>query len=76
MCPEQDSNLHGLAATTPSRWHVYQFRHLGINKTKIFRSKKLAIKVKKKPNEGLFFFVTQQGLEPWTLSLKGRCSTS
>jgi hypothetical protein len=75
MCPEQDSNLHDLAITTPSRWHVYQFRHLGINNIKLFKTKNQFIKVKKKPNEGLFF-VTQQGLEPWTLSLKGRCSTS
>ena len=28
-CPEEDSNLHGLAATSPSSWRVYQFHHLG-----------------------------------------------
>ncbi len=28
-CPEQDSNLHVLANTTPSKWRVYQFHHLG-----------------------------------------------
>jgi hypothetical protein len=29
MCPRQDSNLHNLSVTTPSRWHVYQFHHMG-----------------------------------------------
>ena len=28
-CPEQESNLHGLAATGPWNQRVYQFRHLG-----------------------------------------------
>ena len=29
LCPEQDSNLHANTRTTPSRWRVYQFHHLG-----------------------------------------------
>ena len=29
MCPEQDSNLHTVAGTSPSSWRVYQFHHLG-----------------------------------------------
>lgn len=29
-CPRQDSNLHKIALTTPSRWRVYQFHHLGL----------------------------------------------
>ena len=29
QCPEQDSNLHTLASTSPSSWRVYQFHHLG-----------------------------------------------
>ena len=28
-CPGRDSNSHGLAPTTPSKWRVYQFHHLG-----------------------------------------------
>ena len=28
-CPEQDSNLHTETGTTPSKWRVYQFHHLG-----------------------------------------------
>jgi hypothetical protein len=28
-CPEQDSNLHTVAGTSPSSWRVYQFHHLG-----------------------------------------------
>ena len=31
LCPEQESNLHDLAATGPWNQRVYQFRHLGIN---------------------------------------------
>ena len=27
LCPGQDLNLHGLPATTPSKWRVYQFHH-------------------------------------------------
>lgn len=30
LCPEQDSNLHTLASTSPSSWRVYQFHHLGM----------------------------------------------
>ena len=26
-CAKEDSNLHDLAATTPSKWRVYQFHH-------------------------------------------------
>ena len=29
-CPEQDSNLHTVTGTTPSKWRVYQFHHLGL----------------------------------------------
>ena len=29
-CPGEDLNLHSLSATTPSRWRVYQFHHLGM----------------------------------------------
>ena len=29
MCPGADSNRHILANATPSKWCVYQFRHLG-----------------------------------------------
>lgn len=29
-CPGRDLNSHDLAATTPSRWRVCQFHHLGI----------------------------------------------
>ena len=29
QCPGRDSNSHGLAPTTPSKWRVYQFHHLG-----------------------------------------------
>ncbi len=35
LCPEQDSNLHTLASTSPSSWRVYQFHHLGIGTIKI-----------------------------------------
>ena len=36
MYPEQDSNLHAIAGTAPSRLRVYQFHHLGIfNLTKL-----------------------------------------
>lgn len=28
-CPGLDSNQHSLSATTPSKWRVYQFHHLG-----------------------------------------------
>ncbi len=28
-CPGADSNRHILTNATPSRWCVYQFRHLG-----------------------------------------------
>ena len=31
QCPGEDSNLHGPKATTPSRWRVYQFHHLGFS---------------------------------------------
>ena len=30
MCPRLDSNQHVLANTTPSRWRVYQFHHVGL----------------------------------------------
>ena len=30
-CPGQESNLHAETGTTPSKWRVYQFHHLGIN---------------------------------------------
>ncbi len=30
VCPEQDSNLHTVTGTTPSKWRVYQFHHLGL----------------------------------------------
>ena len=26
-CGREDSNFHGLSATRPSTWRVYQFRH-------------------------------------------------
>ncbi len=29
LCPGQDSNLHTATGTTPSKWRVYQFHHLG-----------------------------------------------
>ena len=29
LCPRQESNLHELMLTTPSKWRVYQFHHLG-----------------------------------------------
>ena len=29
MCPRQESNLYELMLTTPSKWRVYQFHHLG-----------------------------------------------
>lgn len=29
LCPRLDSNQHVLADTTPSRWRVYQFHHMG-----------------------------------------------
>ena len=32
LCPRLDSNQHVLANTTPSRWRVYQFHHVGIKK--------------------------------------------
>ena len=28
-CPGQESNLHAATGTTPSKWRVYQFHHLG-----------------------------------------------
>ncbi len=28
-CPGQESNLHAGTGTTPSKWRVYQFHHLG-----------------------------------------------
>ena len=28
-CPRLDSNQHVLTNTTPSRWRVYQFHHVG-----------------------------------------------
>lgn len=28
-CPRQDLNLHNLSVTTPSKWRVYQFHHMG-----------------------------------------------
>ncbi len=31
MCPRLDSNQHAVASTTPSRWQVYQFLHVGKN---------------------------------------------
>ncbi len=31
-CPERDSNSYTLTSATPSRWCVYQFRHLGFFK--------------------------------------------
>ena len=30
VCPGLDSNQHALSSTTPSRWRVYQFHHLGL----------------------------------------------
>ena len=30
MCPGQESNLHAVIGTTPSKWRVYQFHHLGL----------------------------------------------
>lgn len=35
MCPEQDSNLHTVTGTTPSKWRVYQFHHLGVSGVQI-----------------------------------------
>ena len=35
QCPGADSNCHALASATPSRWCVYQFRHLGIALAKV-----------------------------------------
>ena len=29
LCPRLDSNQHVLTNTTPSRWRVYQFHHVG-----------------------------------------------
>jgi surfactin synthase thioesterase subunit len=34
QCPEQDSNLHTVAGTSPSSWRVYQFHHLGEERLK------------------------------------------
>ena len=34
LCPEQDSNLHTVAGTSPSSWRVYQFHHLGVERSK------------------------------------------
>ena len=34
-CPEQDSNLHTVTGTTPSKWRVYQFHHLGLNRVQM-----------------------------------------
>ncbi len=31
LCPGQESNLHARTSTTPSKWRVYQFHHLGNN---------------------------------------------
>lgn len=36
-CPEQDSNLHIHKETTPSKWRVYQFHHLGNGSANIQR---------------------------------------
>ena len=30
QCPGQESNLHAVIGTTPSKWRVYQFHHLGL----------------------------------------------
>ncbi len=30
LCPGADSNCHAHSGATPSRWCVYQFRHLGL----------------------------------------------
>lgn len=35
VCPEQDSNLHTVIGTTPSKWRVYQFHHLGVGSANI-----------------------------------------
>ena len=40
MCPRLDSNQHVLTNTTPSRWQVYQFLHVG-RVTKIKKVKQM-----------------------------------
>ena len=67
-CPGLDSNQHGIAPTTPSRWRVYQFHHLGRKNAALIRAPLRG------PGRGSAP-VTPVGLEPTTHWLKASCST-
>ena len=71
MCPEQDSNLHANTRTTPSRWRVYQFHHLGIVQTKV--ANVLPLSVTKKTTLGRWFSLSDPSgartLDPYIKSV-------
>ena len=88
-CPGQDLNLHDYKVTTPSRWRVYQFHHLGLETPPLQRA--FCDLEKEDCGDGLFhcsslslfknasrlgFFVIRLGLEPRTPTLKVSCSTN
>ena len=64
LCTERELNPHAHKSTAPSRLRVYQFHH----------QCKICSKIKNPFRKRVL--VTWLGLEPRTLSLKGRCSTN
>ena len=46
MYLEADSNCHALSGATPSRWCVYQFRHLDLTQQKYMFFLKLQVLTK------------------------------
>ena len=43
LCPGADSNCHTRQGATPSKWCVYQFRHLGIQGIRYYELRTLII---------------------------------